>query len=66
MSNAKQAPSQSRKSSFLSKVGAALRDAWALFELQSELQMKAAMSYGRGPVPIPVRVRADAPRDRRI
>ncbi|MBU9196837.1 hypothetical protein KTD33_20105 [Burkholderia gladioli] len=53
MLNAKQ--SQTRKPSFLSQVGAMLRDAWALFELQSQLQLKAATSYARGPVRATVR-----------
>ncbi|MEK6421267.1 MAG: hypothetical protein V4801_16865 [Burkholderia gladioli] len=62
MSSAKQVRTPSRKSSFLSQVGAVLRSAWAMFELQSQLQMQAAMSYARGPVP----ARVVARRDRRI
>ncbi|GLZ16700.1 hypothetical protein [Burkholderia plantarii] len=62
MSNFRQNQAASRQSStsFLSKIGAMMRDVWALFELQSQLQLKAATSYARGPVRVPAR------RDRRI
>jgi hypothetical protein len=62
MSNAKSSQAASRQSStsLLSKVGTLLRNVWALFELQSELQLKVATSYARGPV------RAVARRDHRI
>ncbi|AJY64521.1 hypothetical protein [Burkholderia glumae] len=61
MSNLRQTQAASRQSSpsLLSKIGAVMRNVWALFELQSQLQLKAATSYARGPV------QAAARRDRR-